>query len=64
MKGDDKAASLTSTTKETLSTLTRSPTSKGFMIKRKISDSKVLLAALPKTNTEGSNIEEKATNSF
>jgi len=34
------------------------------MIKRKISDSNVLLAALPKTNTEGSNIEEKATKSF
>jgi hypothetical protein len=33
-------------------------------MKRKMSDSNVLLAALPNTNTEGSKIEEKATNSF
>lgn len=55
---------ISSTINDTPSTKIRSPTSKGCIMKRKIRDSNVLRAALPKTNTEGSNIEENATNSF
>lgn len=41
-----------------------SPTSKGCITKRNTSDSKVLRAAFPKTKTEGSNVDDRATSSL